>query len=133
MTMKPVPTIWDLLQRGSGGAADTRSEAAGEDRATRAARQRDVFERDYVELHERMDRLALVTRAMWTLIAEKMGVADADLLKRMADLDASDGTMDGRVTAPQVRCSCGAIVSRKFNRCLFCGKEYEGGGVFDTL
>ncbi len=90
-------------------------------------------ERELEAMRERTDRLVLVAQAMWTLMTEKLGVTDADLVKRMTDLDASDGTVDGRVTAPPVRCSCGAMVCRKLGRCLFCGKPYGAAGTFDTL
>ena len=88
---------------------------------------------DFEALQQRTDRLVLVVHAMWTLMTEKLGITDADLVKRMTDLDAADGTVDGRVTLPPVRCSCGAMVCRKLNRCLFCGKPYAAGGTFDTL
>ncbi len=88
-----------------------------------------------MQLQERLDRMALVVRAMWTLLAEKAGVTEEDLAKRVTDLDASDGTVDGRVTTRSFRCSCGAMVCRKFNRCLFCGKEYTDArtSAFDTV
>lgn len=71
---------------------------------------------------------------MWTLLSEKTGLTDAELLKRVTDLDAQDGTIDGRITRPPVRCSkCDAVVCRKFSRCLFCGEEYTGGSAFETL
>jgi hypothetical protein len=76
----------------------------------------------------------LMVHAMWTLLSEKTGLTDAELLKRVTDLDAQDGTIDGRITRPPVRCSkCDAMVSRQFNRCLFCGQEYTGGSAFETL
>jgi len=88
-----------------------------------------------VAIQERTDRLVLVTHAMWSLMSEKMGITEADLLKRLTELDAADGTVDGQVTVttPPVRCSCGAMVCRKLNRCLFCGKPYQPASTFDTL
>jgi hypothetical protein len=126
-----VLTVWDLLHRVADGPDRT------PDREGRPPQQerldRDAFERDYVAIQERTDRLVLVTHAMWALMAEKMGITEADLLKRLTELDAADGTVDGQVTAAPVRCSCGAMICRKMNRCLFCGKAYQGGSTFDTL
>lgn len=52
----------------------------------------------------------------------------------MRELDASDGTTDGRVTRPPVPCrKCSAAVSRKFNRCLFCGEPFNEGSAFDAV
>jgi hypothetical protein len=117
--------VWQVLHGGS-----EESDAGSRTRVVeRPARD----DRDYEALQERTDRLVLVAHAMWTLMAEKMGITDADLVKRMTDLDAADGTVDGRVTALLVRCECGAMVCRKLNRCLFCGKPYDAGSTFDTL
>ncbi len=121
-------SIWDMLQRGN---LEMQPPATGAPEVPTT----DSAPRVY-ELQQRMDRMALVARAMWTLLAEKAGLTEEDLAKRITDLDAADGVVDGRVgTPPPVPCSCGAMVSRKFNRCLFCGKQYSGAGTsaFDTV
>lgn len=85
-------------------------------------------------IDERVDQMLLVVQAMWTLLQEKTGLTDAELRARVTQLDAQDGTTDGRVTRPPVKCrKCGAAVSRKFNRCLFCGEPYTEGSEFDTI
>lgn len=85
-------------------------------------------------VEQRVDQLLLVVQAMWTLLQEKTGLTDAELMARVTELDARDGTADGRVTRPPVKCAkCGAMVARKFNRCLFCGEPYAAGSAFDTV
>jgi hypothetical protein len=85
-------------------------------------------------IDQRVDQLLLVVQAMWTLLQEKTGVTDAELVARVTELDARDGSADGRVTKPPVACAkCGAAVARKFNRCLFCGEPYKAGSAFDTV
>ena len=85
-------------------------------------------------VEQRLDQLLLVVQAMWSLLQEKTGLTDAELLARVTELDATDGTTDGRVTRPPVKCAkCGAAVARKFNRCLFCGEPYQAGSAFDTV
>ena len=85
-------------------------------------------------VEQRVDQLLLVVQAMWTLIQEKTGLTDAELLARMTELDARDGTAAGHVRRPPVKCAkCGAMVARKFNRCLFCGDPYAAGSAFDTV
>ncbi len=121
-------SIWEMLQRGD---FDMQPPATGAPEVPRTDSAPRVH-----ELQQRMDRMALVARAMWTLFAEKAGLTEEDLAKRITDLDAADGVVDGRVgTPPPFACSCGAMVSRKFNRCLFCGKQYSGAGTsaFDTV
>jgi hypothetical protein len=85
-------------------------------------------------VNQRLDQLLLVVQAMWSLLQEKTGLTDAELMARVTELDARDGTADGRVTRPPVKCAkCGATVARKFNRCLFCGEPYTAGSAFDTV
>lgn len=82
----------------------------------------------------RVDQLLLVVQAMWTLLQEKTGLTDAELLARVTELDTHDGATDGRITRAPVKCAkCGAAVARKFNRCLFCGEPYSEGSAFDTV
>ncbi len=128
-----VLTVWDVL-RGVAGDAERPTPSVGTPVIT--ADSSEAAARHYAELQqERIDRLVLVTHAMWTLLSEKMGVTEADLVKRLTELDAADGTVDGKEmqTKPPARCSCGAAICRKMNRCLFCGKPYEGGSAFDTV
>jgi hypothetical protein len=87
-----------------------------------------------VGVDERIDRLVLLCSAMWTLLQDKTGVTDKELAARVTELDLRDGKLDGTIKKPPVRCrSCEAMVSREFNRCLFCGAKYEEGDVFDTV
>ncbi len=117
--------VWQVLQGGG--------EAGVERTAPLAEAPPAAIDREFRALQERSDRLVLVVHAMWSVMSEKMGLTDAGLAKRMTELDAADGALDGRVTAPAVRCSCGAMVCRKLNRCLFCGKPYDAGSTFDAL
>jgi hypothetical protein len=114
--------ISELQRQGAGGAA------AGEI----AARQ--TLQREAHKLDDRIDRLVLTVNAMWTLLCEKTDLTEADLLKRITELDGADGVVDGRIRRAPVRCSkCDAMVSLKFNRCLFCGEAYTGGNAFHTM
>lgn len=122
--------FWDLYQQRQIGQV---REAAG-DAIAQAQAARTVSLQELARADERIDKLVLLAHAMWTLVAEKTGLTEADLLKRVTELDGQDGTIDGRITRPPVRCSkCDAVISRKFNRCLFCGQPYTGGGAFETL
>ena len=83
---------------------------------------------------KRLDKLGLVCQAMWSLIQERTDLTERDLLDRVTELDWKDGVLDGKYTKPPVDCpQCGAKMSRKFNRCLFCGEEYVDGSAFDTV
>jgi hypothetical protein len=122
--------FWDLYQhRQIRELRETVGEARSE-----AAKARMGTLHGLALAQERVDKLVLLTHAMWTLLSEKSGMSEADLIKRVTDLDAQDGSVDGRITRPPVRCSkCGAMVCRKFNRCLFCGQAHTDDGAFGAL
>ena len=98
------------------GAADAHAVAAG-------AQKNDVY-----ELHDRVEKLTLVVAAMWSLL-EDQGLTEAQLMERIEQIDAADGTPDGRITHPPVDCTgCGAKVPAELPACQFCGAGIEGGG-----
>ncbi len=86
------------------------------------------------QLEEKLDRLALICRAMYELLQETSGVSDEQLSAKITEVDLRDGKADGRVTPQQKPCpECDAMICARFNRCLFCGYKDESGDVFDTL
>ncbi len=83
------------------------------------------------ETEERLERLALICQAMWSLLEEKTDLTEDDLVKRVTEIDLKDGRLDGKYEKPLVKCEeCGATISQRFGKCLFCGKEYTDGTVF---
>ena len=69
-------------------------------------------------------RLALITQAMWTLVKERTGLTDDDLMAAMAELDLADGRADGRKRpAGPIDCpKCGRTNSRNRDFCIYCGE-----------
>lgn len=132
MALNPLATqilvsiFTDMLARGDMPPHPPRVEEIGQSEAEFAARK--TVEREYSQVHQRMDRVVLMMHAMWSILEEKTNVTDADLLKRLSDLEAA-------TEAPRepIRCSCGAAINRRLHRCLFCGKEYQGAEPFETL
>ncbi len=75
------------------------------------------------ENEARLDRLVLATEAMWTLLRDKLGVTEEDLLNRINEIDLSDGQLDGKVRKPAVACpSCSRTISPRFPKCMYCGQ-----------
>lgn len=76
---------------------------------------------------DQLDRTLLACEAMWTILRDKMGVTDEELLERINELDLSDGKLDGKVTrAGAVTCeNCKRSVSKRFVRCMYCGHELQ--------
>ncbi len=97
---------------------------------TRAEQARDATER----LEGGMDRVALVCRAMWSLLAEKTGATEQELIDRVREVDLSDGRLDGRVRGTPVKCEgCGRTLNARHERCLYCGGPVKRGSAFDGL
>ena len=75
-------------------------------------------------LEGQIERLMLITEALWTLLKEKHGYDEQELLRRVVQLDMKDGRLDGRVAvSPPEPCpKCQRTVSRRSVRCMFCGE-----------
>ena len=74
-------------------------------------------------LNDRVNRLLLVTEAMWTLL-KKEGHTDEELAALIVELDGSDGHADFRKTAAPLTCkSCGSKVAAGLAKCQICGTE----------
>ena len=99
--------------------------------AEQAARR--AVERAYMPYVRRLEQLTLVCHAMWTLLQERTGMSEEELLERVTELDLKDGVRDGQYVRPPVMCPCGAKVSRKFQCCIFCGRPVDNPSAFDTL
>ncbi len=99
--------------------------------ARKAARSMQEFE---MKLGENFDRLTLICRAMWELMREQNNLTEEDLMKKIKEIDLSDGLLDGKVRTPPQKCSkCGRTVPRKHMRCIYCGAESLTGTVFDSI
>lgn len=86
------------------------------------------------ELQRRIDKLALVCNALWSLVQEKTGLTEQDLLQRVEQLDLTDGRADGRLTKEVSRCgNCGRVMSRRHIRCLYCGGDRLTATAFDPV
>jgi len=75
------------------------------------------------ELAARCDQLVMVCEAMWTLLRDKLGVTDEELVTRVNDIDLSDGKLDGKVRKTAVSCpKCNRTIARRFPKCIYCGQ-----------
>lgn len=114
-----MPIFWS----GAGAHVASLQASQSASDASAAARR---SESAVARLESRIERLALVTEALWTLLEERVGITEGELLDRIREIDLSDGVLDGRVRHGTFECPhCGRVLSRRNLRCLYCGVEVE--------
>ena len=73
------------------------------------------------EVQEQISKLSLITQAVWSLLKEKHGLDEIDLMNRVEEIDMADGVKDGKVTAVAHTClGCGRKISTKYKTCIYC-------------
>lgn len=71
-----------------------------------------------------IERLLLITESLWTILKEKHGYEDNELIRRITEVDIRDGRLDGKLaSAPPEQCPhCNRTLIRKRPFCMYCGK-----------
>jgi len=114
--------LWDIYQQIRIRDLDNRV-----DRIEGAPTTDGLARSEVVRLEEKLDRLALIARAMFEL----SGISEEKLTAKVLEIDLRDGQNDGRMSPTPKRCpKCNAMMSPKFGRCLFCGQRDELTGSF---
>jgi hypothetical protein len=98
------------LASGKGQAAYDLDEARSV--ASDAKSEADVLKHD-------IDRLMMITEALWTFLKKEHGYSDDDLVKAIGDIDLrhSGADKDAQEKCP----TCGRMVSAHRRLCLYCG------------
>lgn len=79
-------------------------------------------------LREDLERLYLVTQALWQMVKTATGATDEQLQERIRQIDAEDGRIDGKnteVTRPIDCPVCHRRILSGQSFCLYCGAEAE--------
>ena len=85
-------------------------------------------------LEDRIDRLALICMAMWSLIRSETNLTEEQLLERVREIDLMDGEEDGKITRQVTQCSrCNRPMSSRHTRCIYCGSDALVASAFDTV
>ncbi|HTJ79295.1 MAG TPA: hypothetical protein VL357_09890 [Rariglobus sp.] len=87
---------------------------------------------DIDELKERVTRLSLICEALWEILKEKNALP-ADLLNlKVAEIDLTDGKLNGRKANTISTCrKCNRVLSPNRQTCLYCGEFSEHASVFN--
>ena len=101
-----------------GSAAQAEIDADGAVRDAREATE------SVEAIRHDVNRLLLITEALWTLLKKQNGYTDEDLTKVVNEIDLQDGVLDGKpAKAPPRPCpNCGKMVAAHHTLCIFCGK-----------
>lgn len=107
------------MQYNTFGAA---ADAAAAEGAAREART------DVELLKHDVNRVLLITEALWTFLKRQHGYSDDDLRNLIQEIDLRDGKSDGQTGKEQpLQCSgCGRVNSAKRAYCIYCGKALTG-------
>jgi hypothetical protein len=77
------------------------------------------------ELEDRLEHLTVVTEALWTLLHEKLGLTDEQLVAAVASL-IEEHQVEHEAVAEPPRCpGCNAALNRGLDHCQFCGFKVE--------
>lgn len=118
--------LWDLHQQGR--IRDLETRLASDARAGSGT------ERGLIETAERVDALVLLNMAMWSILEEKLGVTEAELVQRIERIDLEDGKLDGRRAPPPTVCGgCGRTVAGRHRHCIYCGGQLAPRGPFGRV
>ena len=81
-------------------------------------------------LERKIDKLSLITQALWALVSEFHSVPEDALIAKIREIDMQDGVLDGKVNkGPAKKChECGRVMNKMHNKCLYCG----AAGLMDT-
>ena len=86
------------------------------------------------EAEERLEKLTLITMAMWELLRDNSKLTEADLLGKVQEIDLRDGVPDGKVTATVSKCpKCQRTMNPRHQICLYCGHEELISSVFESI
>ena len=83
-------------------------------------------------MEHHVERLLMITEALWGMLKEQHGYTDEDLMERVREIDMRDGTLDGKVAPSAVKAcpTCKRPVSGRHSACLYCGCVFADG-LFD--
>ena len=87
------------------------------------------LKKELTYMSSELERVLLINEALWEFIRDDQKLEDKDLHRKIIDIDARDGNIDGKVTPSELKkCSeCGHTLPRKKPYCFFCGTRIVKG------
>jgi len=105
-----------------GYAIGDRAAARAVQRAASIPSITSVSVTDIEDLSERIDRLVLISAAMWSIL-EDNGATVEQLKARIEQIDSEDNVADGKLTARPTPCTkCDSLIAPGLEACQYCGE-----------
>ncbi|MBI1374451.1 MAG: hypothetical protein GC159_17175 [Phycisphaera sp.] len=97
--------------------------------ANTAKREAASAKTDVTFLEHEVDRLSLISEALWTILKQRLDLTDEDLTKMITEIDMADGKLDGKKAkgGPRMCSGCGRPNARRHVRCMYCGELMKSG------
>ena len=107
----------------SGFGSSINSGLAQADASNARAEAREAKTETELLRHD-VDRLLMITEALWTFLKKEHGYSDEELANAVKEIDLRDGLLDGRAeqARPSPCPSCGRINSARRSLCIYCGQ-----------
>lgn len=111
--------VWDIVQHYQIEKAKNAAEVASIKVDGLSARKDNT--------KQEVEELTLACQAMWELLRDHLGFTDEHLKAKMLEVDARDGTVDGKIGPQLVDCPhCGQKASTAKPNCMYCGNRLPG-------
>jgi ribosomal protein L32 len=127
--MSSIFDIFDNVNVPSLGGALPHMHAARDAKqsAMRASSQADRAMERSLEAEFEVERLRLVTQAMWEFLKDQTDVTDSDLEARIQEIDLRDGKNDGKLDRQIAVCGqCHRKTGVRAHRlCFYCGSKLD--------
>jgi hypothetical protein len=90
-----------------------------------------IVEDSTKSLELRIQALELTCAALWTILKEKNGYTDDDLMRAIHEVDARDGVIDGKISQSARVCPhCNRkVLTRNPTKCAWCGGDLSPLGA----
>ena len=84
---------------------------------------------DIAHLRADIERLFMISEALWIILKEKHGYSDEELIRHVEDIDLRDGRLDGDQGKAEPRdCpECGRTLQKQRPLCIYCGTPVDWG------
>jgi len=87
---------------------------------------------DVEELKARVARLAMICEALWEILKEKNALPPDLINLKVAELDMTDGRLNGRKANVISSCrQCNRVLPAGRQSCLYCGAFSDQASVFN--